>query len=117
MTLIRRVPGWINADFKNKRSVMVHYSCDHLPEGGTNETISFTTAGRQLTMKWKPIEAIISKERGFKYKNFHFIIDESELYIPTEWIEEWLKEHGQSTEMIDDWKAEAMEAHRKEGEA
>lgn len=115
MTLVRRVQGWIDANVSNKRKVLVHYSCDKLPGRPTNETISFSTGGHQLTMKWKPIEAIISKERGYRWKQFHFIVDESDTFIPVDWIEDWLHEHGQSTEMLEDWKSEEAELYTEAG--
>ncbi len=106
MTLIRRVQGAIDGQFFRPENVLVHFTSDKMPDGRRNETISFAVKGHQLTMKWKPIHAIIEKERGLGYTTFHNIIDESEAYIPVDWLEDWARKHGETMEMIDDWKQE-----------
>jgi hypothetical protein len=106
MTLIRRVPGIMDCDFNKPVNVLVHFTSDCTSDGHRHETISFTVKDHQVTMKFNPIQSIIDKERGFKYQKWHYIIDESEAYIPVEWLEKWAKEHGETMEMIEDWKKE-----------
>lgn len=80
MTLIRQLKGFVNGDFLKKKSILVAFTADR------GETISVKYGQTMFTMPYKPIEQMVERERDKHYKDGHFIIDETDDYIPVEWL-------------------------------
>lgn len=76
MTLIRNVKAFISTKKEplKKGRAMVHFTSDNL-----GETLSVSAEGVQVTMKYNDIEKIVKRERDFKYKDDHLIIDETDI--------------------------------------
>ena len=80
MTLIRQLKGFVNGDYLKKKSILVAFTADR------GETISVKYGQTMFTMPYKPIEQMVERERDKNYKDGHFIIDETDEYIPVEWL-------------------------------
>lgn len=80
MTLIRQLKGFVNGDYLKKKSILVAFTADR------GETISMKYGQTMFTMPYKPIEQMVERERDKNYKDGHFIIDETDEYIPVEWL-------------------------------
>lgn len=83
MTLIRQLKGFVNGDFLKKKSILVAFTADR------GETISVKYGQTMFTMPYKPIEKMAERERDKNYKDGHFIIDETDEYIPVEWLTDY----------------------------
>ena len=96
MTLIRYVTGIMEDpdDGLKKVKMLCHFTSDDL-----GETLSLSYGDLQLTCRYKEVEAIVKKERGYGYKNGHLIINEADEYIPVD----WLKENG-GENLIEIWR-------------
>lgn len=97
MTLIRYVPG-IMEDMDDQTFKMVKMLC-HFTSDDLGETLSLSYGDLQLTCRYKAVEAIVKKERGYGYRNGHLIINEADEYIPVD----WLKENG-GKELVEKWR-------------
>lgn len=84
MTLIRQLKGFVNADVFRKKQITVHFTSDKY-----GETISFGHGNTQFTLPYKPIEQMVERERAAKYKDSHFIIDQTDEYIPVDWLTDY----------------------------
>ena len=87
MTTIRILKGFKSADFSKRVPIYVAFTSDKI-----GETLSVGSGKNMYTLKYKPIEEMVKRERGYKYKNGHYIIDATEDYIPVEFMRKYIKE-------------------------